>query len=312
MNKYGASGAAIAVLLVIVLIGIVALYGYNKGDFNLGKPAPAVTLPNAFSISAASNVSQLYSGKSTPIYVTLFNPFNQSLDTNLMVLTAPPVSVSPSSKAITVPANMRTPSSILFNASCTSSLGSVTPYFAFEVQNFWQNLTTSVVTYPYGTKSSLIPQSISFNPNQGFMTLSAPPTVVETQIPGGSLSTAITLDAYPNYNSGNYKSGNPYTSISNNNPNGYISTIELRISNSTGGIASALVYYNGQNYPFSVSGKTLSLTMHNVNLALITSGSGLPLEITVTNDNASSQNIVTVNMNYNYYIAFNSNQISCT
>ncbi|MCL4396770.1 hypothetical protein M1494_00255 [Candidatus Parvarchaeota archaeon] len=310
MNNHGASGAAIAGILIVVVILIVVLYGFNSGALNLGK-SPSSKLPSTFSISAAANSSQLYSGKSSPLYVTLFNPFNQSLNANLVVLTAPPVSVSPSSKSITVPANMQTQSTILFNASCTSSTGSVIPYFALEVQNFWQNLTTSVVTYPYGTKSSLIPQSISSNTNQGFMTLSAPTTVVETQIPGGSLAATITFDASPNYNSGNYKSGSPYTSISNNNPNGYISTINLYISNSTGGIASALVYYNGQNYPFSVSGKTLSLTLHDVNLALITSGSGLPLEITVTNDNASSQNIVTIDTNYNYYIAFNSNQISC-
>ncbi|MEM0144082.1 MAG: hypothetical protein QXL94_09125 [Candidatus Parvarchaeum sp.] len=309
MNNHGASGAAIAGVLIIVIILIVVIYGFNSGAFNLGKSTAKT--PSTFSISATVNTSSLYSGKSSPLYVTLFNPFNQSLNANLNVFTAPPVSISPSSKTITVPANMQTPSTVLFNASCTSSTGSVIPYFALEVQNFWQNLTTSVVTYPYGTKSGLIPQSIYFNTNEGFMTLAAPATVVETQIPSGSLSTTITFDASPNYNSGNYKSGEPYTSVPNNNPNGYISTINLYISNSTGGIASALVYYNGQNYPFSVSGKTLSLTLHNVNLALITSGSGLPLEITVTNDNASSQNIVSIDTNYNYYIAFNSNQISC-
>jgi len=311
MNNHGASGAAIAGILTVVIILIVVIYGFNSGALNLGKSSSS-KLPGTFSISAASNLSQLYSGKSSPLYVTIFNPFNQSLNANLMVLTAPPVSISPSSKTITVPANMQTQSTILFNASCTSSSGSVTPYFALEVSNFWQNLTTSVVTYPYGTKSTLIPQSVSLNTNQGFMTLSASPTVVETQIPGGSLSTNIIFDASPNYNSGNYNSGSPYTSISNNqNTNGDIGTIMFTISNSTGGIASAFVYYNGQNYPFSVSGKTLSLTLHNVNLALITSGPGLPLEITVTNDNASSQNIVNIDTNYNYYIAFNSNQISC-
>ena len=310
MNNYGASGSAIAGILIIVIILIVVIYGFNSSAFNLGK-SPSSKLPATFSISAAANMSQLYSGKSSPLYVTVFNPLNQSLNANLIVLTAPPVSISPSSKVITIPANMKTQSTIFFNASCTSSTGSVIPYFSLEVHNFWQNLTTSVVTYPYGTKSTLIPQSVFFNPNQGFMSLSAAPTVVETQIPGGSLSTTITFTASPNYNYGNYKSGNPYTTISNNNPNGYISSINLYISNSTGGIASALVYYNGQNYPFSVSGKTLALTLHDVNLALITSGSGLPLEITVTNSNSSSQNVVTIDTNYNYYLAFNSNQISC-
>lgn len=310
MNNHGASGAAIAGVLIIVIILIVVIYGFNSGVLNLGKSSSS-KLPSTFSISAASNISQLYSGKSSPLYVTVFNPFNQSLNANLFVLTAPPVSISPSSKTITVPTNMKTQSAILFNASCTSSTGSVIPYFALEVHNFWQNLTTSVITYPYGTKPSLVPKLVSFNPNQGFMTLSASPVSVETQIPGGALSTTITFDASSDYNSGNYKSGNPYTSISNNNPNGYISTINLTISNSTGGIASALVYYNGQNYPFSISGKTLSLILHNINLALITSGSGLPLEITVTNDNSSSQNVINIDTNYNYYIAFNSNQISC-
>ncbi|MGC8533647.1 MAG: hypothetical protein ACP5MV_03425 [Candidatus Parvarchaeum sp.] len=309
MNRLGASGAAIAGVLVIVIILIIALYSFNSGALKLGKPSTST--PSTFSISAYSNVSQLYSGKSSPLYVTLFNPFNQSLTATLQVLTAPPVSIVPASRSVSVPANMKTPSTILFNSSCTSSSGSVIPYFAFEVQNFWQNLTTSVITYPYGTKSGLIPQSIYSNSNSGFITLSALPASVETQIPSGSLSTTITLDVSPDYNSGNYKSGAPYTAISNNNPNDYIKTISLYIDNSTGGIASAFVYYNGQNYPFSVSGKTLSLTLHNVNLQLISAGSGLPIEITVTNDNASSQNTIAIDTNYNYYVAFTGNQISC-
>jgi hypothetical protein len=174
MNNHGASGAAIAGVLIIVIILIVVIYGFNSGVLNLGKSSSS-KLPSTFSISAASNISQLYSGKSSPLYVTVFNPFNQSLNANLFVLTAPPVSISPSSKTITVPANMKTQSAILFNASCTSSTGSVIPYFALEVHNFWQNLTTSVITYPYGTKPSLVPKLVSFNPNQGFMTLSASP-----------------------------------------------------------------------------------------------------------------------------------------
>ncbi len=309
MNRLGASGVAIAGVLIVVIILIVVLYSFNSGALKLGKSSTST--PSTFSISAYSNVSQLYSGKSSPLYVTLFNPFNQSLTASLQVLTAPPVSISPGSKSISIPASMKTPSTILFNTSCTSSSGSVIPYFALEVQNFWQNLTTSVITYPYGTKSGLIPQSIYSNSNSGFMTLSALPASVETQIPSGSLSTTITLDVSPNYDSGNYKSGAPYTAISNNNPNDYIKTISLYIDNTTGGIASAFVYYNGQNYPFSVSGKTLSLTLHNVNLQLISAGSGLPIEITVTNDNASSQNTIAIDTNYNYYVAFTGNQISC-
>jgi hypothetical protein len=307
MNKFGASGVAIAAILIFIVIIIVLLYGFNSGALNIGKSS--AKNPSAFSISANSNISQLYSGKSSPLYVTLFNPFNQSLTATLQVLTAPPVSIAPSSRVISIPADMKAPSTILFNASCTSSSGSVIPYFALEVQNFWQNLTTSVITYPYGTKAGLKPQQIYSNLNQGFMTLSATPTSVETQIPLGSLSTTITLDVSPNYDSGNYKSGSPYTSISNNNPNGYIKTISLYIDNTTGGVANAFVYYNGTNYPFSVSGKTLSLVLHNVNLELITAG--LPVEITVTNGNVSSQNAITIDTNYNYYIEFTSNQVSC-
>jgi hypothetical protein len=309
MNKHGASGVAIAGVLIIVIILVVIVYNFKGGALNFGNSSPKTS--TAFSISSTSNVSQLYSGRSSPIYVTLFNPFNQSLNANILVLTAPPVSISPASKSISVPADMKTASTLLFNASCTSSSGSVIPVFELEVQNFWQNITTSVVTYPYGTQSNLIPNSVYSDSNEGFMNLSASPSVIETQIPSGSLSANVIFHASPNYNSGNYRLGTPYTSISNSNPNGYIKTINIYISNSTGGIASAFVYYNGQNYPFSVSGKTLSLTMNDVNLALINAGSGLPIEITVTNDNASSQNTITINTNYNYYFTFNANQISC-
>ncbi len=309
MSSKGASSSAIIGIFIVVIILIVIFYSVNSGALNLGKPSTAV--PTSFSVSASSNASQLYSGQSTPLYVTLFNPFNYSFNANLYVFTTSPVSISPSSKAISAPADMKAVSDILFNASCTASSGSVIPYFAFEPQNIWQNITTSVVTYPYDTKTGLIPQTVYSNPNDGFMVLSANPETVETQIPSGSLSTTINFTPTASYNSGVYKLGSPYTSLSNNNPNGYITKIDFYISNSTGGIASAFVYYDGQDYPFSVSGKTLSLTLDNVDLELITSGSDLPIEITTTNGNVSSQNVINIDTNYNYYIAFNSNQISC-
>lgn len=308
MDNKGASGVAIAGILIVVIILIVIFYGVNSGALNLGKSGSKT--PGTFSISAAVNSSQIYSGKSSPIYITLFNPFNQSLNANLQVFTTPPVSISPASKSIFMPADMKTTSKVLLNTSCTSSSGQVIPYFSLLIPDFWQNLSTSVITYPYGTKASLIPQSVYVNLNAGFMTLSANPVTIETQNPSGSLSTVLNFTVAPGYNSGNYKSGSPYTSISNNNPNDYINSIILYISNSTGGIASAFVYYDGQNYPFSVSGNALSLTLHDVNLALI-EGSALPVEITVTNDNASSQNIVNIYTNYNYYISFTGGQISC-
>ena len=309
MSDKGANSSSIIGIFIVVIILIVIFYSVNSGALNLGKSSAKI--PTTFSVSAVSNASQLYSGKSTPLYVTLFNPFNYSFNANLYVFTTPPVSISPLSKAISAPANMKAVSNILFNVSCSGSSGSVIPYFAFEPQNIWQNITTSVVTYPYGTKTNLIPQTVYSNPNEGFMVLSANPAIVETQIPSGPLSTEINFTPTASYNSGVYTLGSPYTSLSNGNPNGYITQIKFYISNSTGGIQSAFVYYDGQNYPFSVYGNTLKLTLNDVDLALITSGSDLPIEITTTNDNVSSQNIINIDTNYNYYITFDSNQISC-
>ncbi len=304
MDRQGASGAAIAGILIVVVILIVVFYGVNHGMLNLGKPSSSA-VPSSFSISATVNSTSIYPGHSAPMYIKFFNPFSQPLNVNLQVSVGAPnyVSISPSSKSLVMPANMKNASTASFNVSCTGSSVSSTYLFSSEISNFQQNLTTSVITYPYGTQSSLIPQTIYTNSNQGFMSLSATPASVETQIPSGSLSTTINLDILPVYDG-----GHPYTQISHGTPNNLMTSITIKITNSSG-IASAFVYYNGQNYPFSVSGRTLSLTLSNGNLAL----TPLPIEITATNDNSTSQNIISINTNYNYYFSFTGSpsEISC-
>ncbi len=308
MDKKGASGIAVAAVLIIVVIIVVALYGLNSGVFKLNSSSPSKT-SSSFTISAVLNASHIYSGQSAPLYLTFFNPYNQSLNTQLTVAVSSPsyISIAPSSKTLIIPADMTTSSSILFNVSCSSSNAQSGYLFSAEISNVWQNITTSLITYPYNIKSTLIPSAIQSNNGQGFMLLTASPESVETQIPSGSLSSTISLVITPDYNN-----GDSYTHIAQGTPNDFVKSISISISNSTGGVASAFVYYNGQNYPFTGSGKDLYLSMSDVNLGLIPAG--LPIEITATNDNSTSQNIINININYNYYFSFTGtpSEISCT
>lgn len=312
MNRLGASSMAIFGVLIVIIILIAIVYGVNSGLFKV--TGSKSTTPSVFTISASFNTTSLYAGKSAPMYLTFFNPFNQPVNMLLNVSVGSPnyVSLSPTSKVLDMPANMSNSSIVQYSVSCLSSSSGVSSTYVFssQVRNFWQNFTTSVITYPYNTKQNLIPQTIYDNSNQGFMSFSALPLEIETQIPSGPLSQTLNLVMTPSFGK---KSGyiyGPYTNISAGSPNDYIKSITLKITNSSG-IASASVYYDGQTYPFSVSKNNMTLTMNNVNLALIPSG--LPVDITATNSNETSQNIINININYGYYFSFTGspNDISC-
>jgi hypothetical protein len=222
------------------------------------------------------------------------------------------VSLSPISKVLDMPANMSNVSKVQYTISCLSSSSGVSSTYLFssQVKNFWQNFTTSVITYPYDTKQKLIPQTIYNNANQGFMSVSALPIEIETQIPSGPLSQTLNLVMASSFGKKSGYTYGPYTNISAGSPNDYINSVTLKITNSSG-IASASVYYDGQTFPFSVSKNNMTLTLNDVNLALIPSG--LPIEITATNDNNTSQNIINININYGYYFSFTGSpaDISC-
>lgn len=307
MYKQGASVAVVAGILVVVVILIVILYNVNGGALNLGRTTGSGS--SSFSIAAVLNSTSIYQGHSAPLYLTFFNPFNEPVNMNLQLSVGSPnyVAVSPSSKSLIMPASMSSSSVVLFNVSClTSSSGVLSTYlFSSEVSNFWQNLTTSVIIYPYGINPSLIPQTIYNNSNQGFMSVSANPMTIETQIPSGALSSTLNLLLTPVYSK-----GAPYTQVSSSTPNDYVKSIEIIITNSSG-IAAASAYYNGQIIPFSVSGSQMTLSLFNTNLLLL--GSGLPLKITATNGNSASQNLVKIYINYNYYFQFSGSpsDISC-
>lgn len=307
MDRKGASTAVIAGILIAVMFLVIIVYNISGGALKFG--GFSSSQPSSFLISAALNSTSIYPGYSTPVYLTFFNPFNQQISVDLQASVGSPnyVAILPVTKTISMPASMTSKSSTSFNVSCSSASSGVSSTYLFsaEIPDFSQNMTTSVITYPYGTKASLIPQTIYNNSNQGFMSLSANPVTVETQIPSGSLSTTLNLVISPSYDS-----GEPYTSISGGSPNDIISQINLEITNSSG-IASAFAYYNGQDYSFSVSGTTMSLSLSNVNMHLISSG--LPLEIKTTDGNVASQNLVNINVNYNYYFSFGGSpsEISC-
>ncbi len=308
MNRNGASGAAVAGILIFVIIIIVLLYSVNSGVLKLGKSASAK--PAVFSVSASINSSSIYEGKSAPMYLVFFNPFNESVNVQFQSSVGAPayVSISPKNKAIDMPADMTGSSTVLFNVSCLASSSGISSTYLFsaDITDFWQNITTSAVVYPYGTAASLIPSALYNNLNQGMMAISASPVSIETQIPGGPLSTTMHIDISPSFDS-----GMPYTSLPVDSQTSQIKSINIMITNSSG-IASASLFYDGQTYPFTVSGNKLVLSLPNVNMALISSG--LPVTINALNSNSTSQNVISINVNYNYYFTFNGSpsQISCT
>ena len=304
MNGLGVSSSAIAGIFAIAII-LVLLFGAKSGFFN-SFVQPAAANASLFSISANVSSASLYSGKSAPVYVAFLNPFNESINAYIGVSTALPVKVSPLSRAVFMPAQMSVPSDITFNSSCAGSSGTVSILFSMFVHDFWQNITTSVVSFPYNINASLIPQTVYRNGQQGFMQLSAKPQKVETGLPPGPFTATIMFSMSPAYKSADfYVYGNTLFPVSS--PNGNINDLVMSISNNTGGIASAYAYYDGQKHPFSVSGDSLSLELYNVSLSLFPYG--LPIKITVVNSSSTSQNIINIDTNYDYYLGFQGNNL---
>ncbi len=301
MGYFGKRGANNVALIgvVLVVIVLIAVYALSSGKFNLGGPGGSTS--TGFSASSNISSSTILTGHSALLFLSFLNPYNQSIDARVNLSVGAPsfITVSNPSRHVLMQANMSKPSSIDFNVTCIGSAQQSTYLLSVEMPDFWQNLTTSVVTYPYGTSSSLIPQQIYDNNNYGFITMSADPVTIETQVPA-SLQEPINIVFSPT----TYDNGEPYSKMIVGSPDDYISQVTISILNSSsaGGIASAFVYYNGNSYPLvQTSPGVLGVTLSNVYMQLVKSG--LPLEVTALNLGRTSQSVVKVAVKYNYFFS---------
>ena len=295
-----AANTAVVFGLVLVVVLVVIIYFAASGNLGnlLGRSNSTSTTPTTFSTTAALDTSPILVGHSSNIIFTYFNPFDQFLTANVTLEVFNPtyITATDPSKLVSMPADMSTAASGEFNVTCVGSSSS-TSTFALSFQNFWQNATTSVETYPYdSTPLQVLPLSVS----AGFLSVVANPITIETQLSSVNEQTPLNVAISPFiYN------GEPFIGSTK----GLISELVLSISNSTGGIASANVSYNLNTYSFS-KGSTLTLTLKNVNLALL-SGGGFSIEVAATNVGKPTQNLVNVDAYYNYEYSFDGPEITC-
>ena len=296
MGSHGQNkGAMILVLLIVVIvIVLVAYHGISTTT------TASTSKPSVFTVSSTAPSGQIYQGKSSDILFNFYNPFNQSITANVSLALGAPgyVSTSTPSRIITMPANMPSISSSYFNITCTNGPEQSTYSFFVQIPSFWQNITTSVITYPYDTAQNLRPIPIYKNNGQGFMSVSANTLSIPTQIPDTVPQGNIAVS----FANATYAAGEPYTSISHGTANDYVSDIIVSISNSSSdaGISSAFIFYNGQKiYLTSSSNGLLSVNLPNVYMPLL-STSGLPIEIVARNTTSATQDLVNIDVHYNY------------
>ncbi len=305
-NKRGA-GAGVALALVIIIILIAVIYLASSGQLNSLLPQNHGSSPNAFSTTASISGPVLY-GHSGSIGLTYFNPFPEQI-TSTVDLTAGSssyLSVGTSTATVQMPASMPSPASAGFNVTCEQANQQSSTTFAVYVENYTQNVTTDVVTYPYGINSAtiqtLLPQQ---NPVPGFLTITATPLEIETGLSSGPAQSSMSISFAPAY-----YNGNVYTGSQTSSPNGQISSLTITIKDASGGVSSASVFYGSQgSLPLVRSGNDLTLTINNVNQAAVSGG--LPLEITAANQSVSTQNLIMISATYNYQYYLSGPIVSC-
>ncbi len=303
MTYFGSRGANNTTIfgVIAILVIIVVVYTMNSGALNLFGPSGLSA--NTFSVSSNLSSSSILQGYSGQLFFSFLNPYNESIDAriNLTTVDSSFINIPDPSRAVLMPSAMKSSSSIVFNVSCIGS-GQSSYALSAEIPNFWQNLTTSVVTYPYRTSSSQVPKEVYNNPNAGFLKVSAQPLLIETQTSTVPLQQSMNI-VFSSTTFNGYQSG-PYTAISLGSPNNYISEILVSIDNSSsGGIKSAFVYYNGNSYPLTqVSPGILGAELKDAYVPLIEPS--IPIIITAVNSQTASQEIVNIAIKYNYYFSY--------
>ncbi len=298
-KKAAGTGVVLALVLVVVLVVIIYLAASGSLKNILGS-SNSTSTPTAFSTTAVLRTSPILAGHSSNIIFTYFNPFGQALNPNVTLRMGNPsfVQVENSSKPVSMPADMSASASGEFNVTCVGSNEESTSTFSLSFQDFWQNATTSIETYPYGsTPLQILPLNVS----SGFLSIIANPITIETQLTSSNAQESLGLTLGPVV-----YSGEPFVGAST----GLITKLVLTVNNATGGIAAASVTYNTKTYDFS-NGSTLVLTLTDVNLALLETG-GLPIEVTASNAvSKPTQNLVGVDAYYNYEYSFSGPTIDC-
>ena len=312
-NKGSSGGAVVAVLLILVLI---VVFLYYSGYLHLPTSTPSnktIGVVSAYSFSSSVIPSStLNQGQSGQVIVTYGNPFAEPIQTNVSFSVNQPafLAETPPYQFFTMPASMATTASITFSLTCSNKLTSPvtsTSVFTVASSGLTQNVNTSIIVYPYTTPSTSIPSSVYSSP-AGFLSVTASPLNLETndlsankQTSNSTMDIMITPAIY---------SGNVYTQLLAAGANGVISSITVTIDNASGAIASAFLYYSGQAYYPAVSGNILTITVPDVQLALISSG----LSLTVSAFNSvthASQNLVGITIKYNYLYSLSGQTITC-
>jgi len=307
-NRLGASGAVIALIVVILIIIVIFVFvGHNGLSSIIPKSSNSTVPVNSFSVSSSIQQPSLYSGQSTNVLFEYFNGFSSPVNAQVSFTVGAPayISISNSTRSLVIPSNMISESSIQFPIKCVNAPATSTSTFTVLVSNFWQNITTSLITYPYYEKAADIPSKIYFNNGEGFMSILASPISIQTLIPGSSDQAEMELNL-----SSNLYGGQPLTNIGTPaNPNDEISTIMIDVENNSG-VRNVSVYFNGRMIPYTVKGKFINFTLNDVSLFQLAHG-GIPITFTATNSSYTSQNIIYIKSNYNYVFTINGPSISC-
>jgi hypothetical protein len=312
-NRGRAASAIFVLALIAILVIIVVFY---SGKFSLtslpsfGGNTTTTSSNSTFSVAASANQTSVLFGRGATAVFTYLNPFTQQLASNVSLQVyggaSPYLEVLPPASAVfSMPQRMISLASVSFGLKCIGSSQSsqqVSTVFNTAISGFWQNVTTSVVVYPYNSVSPVT----EYTPASGFLSISASPIEIETGVPQTTNSGTLSMDFAPAV-----YSGLPFTGTPSGTPNRIISKVMVSISNQSGGVLSAYVPFNGQNYQLSYnpSTKILSTSISSIPLYLISNG--LSLIIQAANSGKSSVNLINVSTQYNYEFQTTGPIITC-
>ncbi len=321
-NKIAANSGMVLVLILVLIIAVAFLYlSPNLSNLIPGSGGPGGSgNPGEFSVLPSIQSSSVLAGRSTQMVLTYFNPYSEAMNMVAVVNVSQvnSISVSPSTVSLSLPKDMQSVATVAFNTTCLNAPANSNSVFSFLVSGFSQTITSSIVTYPTGTASDLIPNSATGFSNQELMSLSASPIQIVTGVSQNQQQTSpntLNILVSPNLPVGaTTKEPTTSSGFSPSAANNQLSSLEVSLSNSSGQISSAFLQYNGQNINLVASTSNpsvLQYTLNNVQLSLLPN-SGLALVVTAKNiGGVTSENIVNVTTTYNYFFSELGPSISC-
>ena len=320
-NKIAANTGIVLVLVLVLIVAVAFIYlSPNLSGLIPGSGGPGSGNPGEFSVSPSIQSSSVLAGRSTQMVLTYFNPYSEAINMVAVVNVSQvnSISVSPSKVSLLLPNNMQSVATVAFNTTCLNAPANSNSVFSFIVSGFSQKITTSIVTYPTGTASDLIPNSATGFSSQQLMSFSASPIQIVTGVSQTQQQTSpntLNILISPNLPVG-ATTKEPTTSngFSPSAANNQVSSLTVSLSNKSGQIASAFLQYNGQNLNLVASpadASVLEYTLNDVQLSLLPS-SGLALVVTAKNiGGVTSENLINVTADYNYFFSELGPSISC-